>query len=96
MVKETRQFERSNSFKKSMKRTPGGRLTTYAERRKSKPKSKCEICGVKIKISSKKNKALANVCNKCTTRISFLKAKVIEGMPVESAELKYKNYIKKL
>jgi DNA-directed RNA polymerase subunit RPC12/RpoP len=79
-----------------MKRTPGGVVVTHAKRRKKKEKNRCEICSAPIKISTKKSKALANVCNACTSRISFIKAKVMGGAPLEGVELRYKNYIKKL
>lgn len=93
---ETKQYERSKSFRKVMKRTPGGKLTTYAERRKKKGKTVCEICGTKIKIYDKKSKTLANVCNKCMSRIAVLKAKAIEGAPAESIDLRYAKYVKKI
>jgi len=93
---ETRQYERSKSFRKVMKRTPGGKLATHAKRRKKKPKNRCEICSTPIKITTKKSKVLANVCHSCTSRLSFLKAKVMSGTPLEKIELRYKNYIKKL
>ena len=93
---ETRQHERSKSFRKVMKRTPGGKTVTYAKRRKKKESCKCEICSAPIKISNRKSKALANVCGACTSRLAIIKARVAEGAPTNSVELRYLPYLKKI
>ncbi|MEM2974637.1 MAG: hypothetical protein QW112_03385 [Candidatus Micrarchaeia archaeon] len=91
---ETRQYERSKSFRKLMKRTPGGKLVTHAKRREKKEKNKCEICSTTIKVSDKKKKAFANLCNRCTSKVSVLKARIAEGIPIENVDLRYIKYVK--
>ena len=93
---ETRQHERSKSFRKVMKRAPGGRSVTHAKRRKKKESCRCEICSTPIKISNKKSKALANVCGACTSKLALIKARVAEGAPASSVELRYLPYLKKI
>jgi len=93
---KTKQHERSKSFRKVMKRSPGGNLTLYAKRRKKKEKNRCEICSTPIKVFSKKTKALPKVCNACVSRISLLKARVAEGASLTTVDLRYIPYLKRI
>jgi len=97
MVKVSRQYQKSSSFRKVVKRTPGGTLKTRAKRRKKKEKSRCEICSAPIKVGGIDRRAMyGKVCGTCMSRLVVLKTKIMEGTPIESVDLRYREYLKRI